>query len=216
MTTQDEHPAAHRLATDGTDRRAWTEAEALERDRRAEERTRPVTAELVRNRGTRETVVWLLDESGTLCATAHVIRLDIRHDVRQDDAEAAASRALVKAGFRPVLGWTWTEVGAEASRRRWRIAIEPTADYLSYLERRYGPRPEIPAIDGATVTARTTRGWWDVTTSDGERYALTWEPQIGGDRWTVWGGENFTRLVRSTTDQAKALFVLRHPSHARV
>ena len=126
MTTQDEHPAAHRLATDGADRQEWPDAEALERDRRTEERTRPVTAELVRNRGTRETVVWLLDDSGTLCATAHVIRLDIRHDVRQDDAEAAASRALVKAGFRPVLGWTWTEVGAEASRRRWRIAIEPT------------------------------------------------------------------------------------------
>ncbi|RPE39049.1 hypothetical protein EDD90_2004 [Streptomyces sp. Ag109_O5-1] len=57
MTTQDEHPAAHRPATDDTGRREWTEAEALERDRRAEERTRPVTAELVRNRGTRETVV---------------------------------------------------------------------------------------------------------------------------------------------------------------
>ncbi|MET9779245.1 hypothetical protein ABZ023_34215 [Streptomyces sp. NPDC006367] len=54
-----------------------------------------------------------------------------------------------------------------------------------------------------------------IDTADGERYALTWSPQIGGDRWTVWGGPQYTKLVRSGS-QNEALFVLKYPAHARV
>lgn len=221
MSTQAERAAAHRLATDGADNRPraeWPETEALERDRRAEERTRPVTAELVRNRGTRETVVWMLGPDGTLRGTADVIRLDnVRHDVPQDEAERTAADALKKAGFRIIPGWTWTEVGTEPSRRRWRIAIEPTPAYLSYVERRYGPRPEIPDVPGATITPRDQRGWWDVVTADGQRLALTWSPEIGGDRWRVYGGPTLSHPIGpSTTRLEKALFPIRYPSHTRV
>lgn len=218
MTTQTERAAAHRLDAAGADDRPrleWSEADARERDRKAEERTRPVTAELTRNRGTRETVVRMLGESGAVRDTAHVIPLRIPHDVRQDEAEGAAAEALRKAGFRPVPGWTWTEVGADASRRRWRVAIEPTAAYLAYNERRFGPLPTIPETPGVTFR-RIRGGRWEATAPDGRTYALTWQPLIEGDQWRVWGGPQHSELIRSTTRPEKALFVLRHPSHVRL
>ncbi|MGW2658524.1 hypothetical protein ACWC1D_33355 [Streptomyces sp. NPDC001478] len=187
------------------------EGQACERDRRAEERTRPTSAHVHVSPLSGRATLHLIGADGG--QNHEPIRLDGSHRSPQDAGADAAITALVKAGFRCAPGAYWRQ---HTTRRDTAVlAIVPTRAYLSYNERRFGPRPEVPAIEGTTITARTQRGWWDVTTADGERYALTWSPRIGGDQWTVWGGPRYTKLIRSGS-QNKALFVLKHPAHARV
>ena len=216
MTTPHTHDTASPLARNGADTPQVTqrsEAQARARDRQAEERTRPAQVELYVSPVMGTAALRFQDAQGHTHAPGDVISLPGTKHVSpvSDELTGAALAEVRTRGFRAVRGAYWQQ---NASRAQ--LAIEPTRTYLNYVERRFGPLPEIPAIEGATVTPRTQRGWWDVLTADDERYALTWSPQIGGDRWTVWGGPHYTRLVRSTTDQAKALFVLRHPAHARI
>ncbi|MFF5019038.1 hypothetical protein [Streptomyces sp. NPDC001165] len=194
-------------------RTAAEEAEerACERDRKAEERTRPASAQVYVSPSSGRATLHLIGADGV--ENHEPVKLDGSHRSPEGAGADAAITALGKAGFRCAPGAYWRQ---HATRRDTAVlAIVPTRAYLAYNERRFGPRPEVPAIEGATITARTQRGWWDVTTADGERYALTWSPQIGGDRWTVWGGPQYTKQVRSGS-QTEALFVLKHPAHARV
>lgn len=198
-----------RRARDEEDQ-ADAEARRLDLARRSEERNRPVRASLFFSRMSGRAVLRLHGPGGgDFCDP--IILDGVHAGPIQAGPDAAA--VLVKRGFRPASGACWTK-----SRERLDVAtlaVVPTADYLSYTARRFGPLPEIPPVDGATITPRRQRGWWTVTTADGQALALTWSPQLGGDRWTVWGGPDFSDLVRSTTDQAKALFVVRHPLHVR-
>lgn len=187
------------------------EERACERDRKAEERTRPTSAQVYVSPISGRATLHLIGADGG--QNHEPIKLDGSHRSPQDAGANAAITALGKAGFRCAPGAYWRQ---HTTRRDTAVlTIVPTRAYLAYNERRFGPRPEVPTIEGATIKARTQRGWWDVTTADGERYALTWSPQIGGDRWTVWGGPQYTKLVRSGS-QNEALFVLKHPAHARV
>ncbi|MCZ1011974.1 hypothetical protein [Streptomyces lydicus] len=216
MTTPHKHHTASRLAENSADTPQTiqhSEAEARECDRRAEERTRPTQVELYVSPLMGTAALRFQDAQGHTHAPRDVISLPGTKHVSpvSDELTGAALAKVSSRGFRVVRGAYWQQNGSQAQ-----LAIEPTRSYLDYVERRFGPLPEIPAIEGATVTPRTQRGWWDVRTADEEQYALTWSPQIGDDRWTVWGGPDYSRLVRSTTNQAKALFVLRHPEHARM
>ncbi|MEV5283374.1 hypothetical protein ACFYMW_35755 [Streptomyces sp. NPDC006692] len=186
------------------------EEQACERDRKAEERTRPTSAQVYVSPLSGRATLHLIGADGG--QNHEPIKLDGSHRSPQDAGADAAITALGKAGFRCAPGAYWRQ---HATRRDTAVlAIVPTRAYLAYNERRFGPRPVVPAIADTTIKARTQRGWWDVITADGERYALTWSPQITGDRWTLWGGPQYTQLIRSGS-QDKVLFVLKHPAHAR-
>ncbi|MGX5186307.1 hypothetical protein ACWKT5_26885 [Streptomyces avermitilis] len=200
-----EKSAAPRCAAEQAEERA------CERDRAAEERTRPTSAQVYVSPSSGRAILHLIGADGG--QNHEPIKLDGGHRSPQDAGADAAITALGKAGFRCAPGAYWRPHATQRDTAV--LAIVPTRAYLAYIERRFGPRPEVPVIEGVTITARAQRGWWDVTTADGERYALTWSPQIGGDRWTVWGGPQYTKLVRSGS-QNEALFVLKHPAHARV
>ncbi|MFC9342873.1 hypothetical protein ACFT0G_06110 [Streptomyces sp. NPDC057020] len=205
-----EHDQGARRARIAEEERAEAEARALDLARESEERTRPVTASVYYSRMSGRAVLRLRSADGG--DSCDPFALDGVHGgAIQAGPDAAA--ALAKKGFVSAPGAHWVK-----SRKRLdmaTLAIVPTAEYLAYTARRFGPLPEIPPVDGATITPRTQRGWWDVVTADGQALALTWSPRLGGDRWVVWGGPEFSTLVRSTTNLTAALYVIRHPSHAR-
>ncbi|MBV9024919.1 MAG: hypothetical protein JO362_14290 [Streptomycetaceae bacterium] len=192
-----------------------TEAERLERARCGELASRPSMVEVYVSPIMHTAAVRFTDEEG---------RTQVDSDVRSlpgtghaspmaDDLLCAAGELIMKRGFNYAPGAFWDLVPGKSDRAR--VAIVPTAEYLAYVERRFGPEPIIPDTPGVTFT-RTQRGWWQATAPDGRVYALTWTPALDGDGWRVWGGDQFTELIRSTTRLDKALFVLEHPSHARV
>lgn len=207
IKAQQEAEAAHvpRTAAEQAEERA------REQDRKAEERTRPTSAQVYVSPLSGRATLRLIGTGGG--QNRESIKLDGSHRSPQDAGADAAITALGKAGFRCAPGAYWRQHATQRDTAV--LEIVPTPAYLAYNERRFGPRPVVPEVAGTTITARTQRGWWDVTTADGERYALTWSPQITGDRWTLWGGPQYTKLIRSGS-QNKVLFVLKHPAHARV
>lgn len=68
-----------------------------------------------------------------------------------------------------------------------RVSLVPTADYLAYVEASYGTAPvlaELADIPDGWAVRRVQRGWWEITTGGG-RFAITWQPMIGRERWVV-------------------------------
>ena len=188
----------------------FSAGDRLEFARRGEERMRPIAAELYvspyMNGGA---VVRFLDKAGHHHGGRDLIRLAGTHTGPDDPAaRIAAAVEIAKRGFtnastgRPA----WTEHRTDTAR----IAIRPTAAYLDYVARQFGPVPDVPETDGLTAKA-TQRGWWEVNGAR-EPYWLTWSPALDGDKWTVWGGVPYpgmgvrpARLVIRTRDIAEAL-----------
>ncbi|MEV7776270.1 hypothetical protein [Kitasatospora sp. NPDC086791] len=133
----------------------------------------------------------------------------------------AAGWHLDRYGFDYAPGAQWTAAGMsdaeKATRAEWstlmrtpapyvsKVAIVPTPAYLSYVDRMYGPVPDLTGQlpDGVTA-APTSRGWWDVTTPEGS-YVLTWSPGMGGDKWRMWKGARRSELA-ATGDSPAELF----------
>ncbi|MFD9690180.1 hypothetical protein ACFWXO_30980 [Kitasatospora sp. NPDC059088] len=134
---------------------------------------------------------------------------------------SAAGWHLYRYGFNYAPGAQWTEAvmsnAEKATRAEWstsmrtpapyvsKVAIVPTPAYLSYVDRMYGPVPDLTGQlpDGVTA-APTSRGWWDVTTPTGS-YVLTWSPGMAGDRWRMWKGARRSELA-ATGDSPAELF----------
>ena len=185
-----------------------SETTRLRLARRSEERTRPHTAELYVSPITQGAVVRFLDKEGHLPSGNHVVSLGCMDAGPGDKtARTAAAEVIAERGFATVTagGSAWWEHDDDTVR----IAITPTAAYLAYVARRYGPLPDIPETAGLTFEA-TQRGWWRV---DGAGpYWLTWSPALNGDWWTVWGGVAYeglgmcpSRFVARTCDLTQAI-----------
>lgn len=191
-----------------------TEAERLDRARRSELATRPTTAVVYVSPIMHTASCRFTDVDGRTYDPSNIVSLSgARHtSPMADDLLSAAHDQITKRGFATAPGAYWDQVPGEPDRAR--VAIVPTPAYLAYVERCFGPEPVIQDVPGVTF-ARKQRGRWEATASDGRTYAFTWSPAVAGDTWRVWGGDQFTELIRSTQRLDKALFVLKHPAHAR-
>ncbi|MFF4534032.1 hypothetical protein ACFY1P_32785 [Streptomyces sp. NPDC001407] len=213
MSSQGERGAVCRSTAKGAE--GWpgvklTEADRLERARRGELSSRPARVELYVSPITGTAGVRFQDAEGRTHSAGDVTSLPgTRHTSPvSDELTSAALAEIRKRGFQVVRGAYW-----QHNSDRAHLAIEPTTGYLEYVERRFGPEPVIPQTPGVTFR-RAQRGRWIATVSTGETYALTWSPALGGDQWRVWGGPQYTKLIRTATRQEKALFVLKYPAHA--
>ncbi|WP_329235889.1 hypothetical protein [Streptomyces canus] len=191
------------------------ESERLDRARRGEQATRPTTAVVYVSPIMHTASVRFTDAEGRTANPSDIASLPgTRHtSPMADDLLDAAFDLITKRGFAVKFGAYWDQVPDQPDRAR--VAIVPTPAYLAYVERRFGPEPAIPETAGVVFT-RKQRGRWEATASDDRVYALTWSPAVEGDTWRVWGGPQFTDLIRSTKQLGKALFVLKYPAHARV
>ncbi|MEV4868555.1 hypothetical protein [Streptomyces syringium] len=199
---------------------AISEDGKLELGRASEERNRPVAVRVyVSPTTSRAELRWVNaegDDSPNLWdpdplngSHAHALR---------DEVLNLAGAVLAKRGFNYARGAYWQSARGEKDTEcptTAEVAIVPTRAYLDLQIRRFGPAPQLPEMPGVTFKI-AQRGQWYATVPDGRTFLLTWTPQLDGDRWIVRGGDQYSDLIRpATTSMDKALFVLRHPSHAR-
>jgi len=171
---------------------------------------------------------WSLTDPGTAGAPNNpngVYRGKITHGANTDGLKEAAEWRIIRAGFTYAPGAQWNPyLGSPTEQRgraEWapftppghtpymmRVALAPSAGYLAYVARRFGPLPTLPTLPGLTITPRTQRGWWDIERADGERFTLTWFPQVNGDLWWLRGEPPLGRLNTSGPDPKKLLATL--------
>ncbi|MFI0813468.1 hypothetical protein [Streptomyces echinatus] len=192
----------------------------LELNRASEERSRPVAVRAyVSPITSRAALHWVNADGGNSPSLWDPVPLDGTHaHALRDEVLNLAGTVLAKRGFNYARGAYWQPVPGERGTARpatAEVAVVATRAYLDLQTRRFGPTPELPEVPGVTFTT-TQRGQWSATVPDGRTFLLTWTPHLDGDRWTVRGGDQNSDLIRpATTSMEKALFVLRHPSHAR-
>ncbi|MET8681981.1 hypothetical protein ABZW18_31495 [Streptomyces sp. NPDC004647] len=216
-----ERHAAHRLAAEERPALRMPEERRRQLCRQSEERYRPVAVYVYLSPITGGAALRWLDAEERDCANLwDPVPLEGRHaHAMRDEVLNEAGAVLAKRGFNYARGAYWepyarrgtvNAVRPEAAR----VAIVPTRAYLDYQARRFGPLPQLPQVPGVRFKT-TQRGQWWATLADGPTFLLTWSPMLDGDRWHVWGGAQHSELIRSTRFMDKALFVLRHPAHAR-
>ncbi|WP_433341681.1 hypothetical protein [Streptomyces sp. CA-253872] len=187
-------------------------------NRRCEERNRPTVAHVYVSPITGSATLRWLDVRGrdteSLWEPSALPGTQYPHAMAPA-LHSEAGAFLARKGFRPAPGARWqpSALGngdATARPGGARIAIEPTAAYLDWQERRFGPVPELPDAPGVTIRA-TQRGQW-VCQRGPRSYLLTWSPALGGDRWRLWGGDTHSTLVRTSATAGGALAALAEAS----
>ncbi|MGW3387314.1 hypothetical protein [Streptomyces cinereoruber] len=192
----------------------------LELSRASEERHRPVAVQVYVSPITSSaTLHWVSAEGHDSPNLWEPVPLDGNHThALRDEVLNLAGAVLAKRGFNYARGAYWQPAPGEKNAARpatSEVAIVPTHAYLDLQARLFGPAPELPEVPGVTFKT-TQRGQWWATVPDGRTFLLTWTPHLDGDRWIVRGGDQHSDPIRpATTSLDKALFVLRHPSHAR-
>ncbi|MEU5434506.1 hypothetical protein AB0G73_14180 [Streptomyces sp. NPDC020719] len=171
-----------------------TEAQRLDLARRGELASRSVAAEIYTSYSLGSSVLRLLGRHGSTHFASDVIPLNVggqpKDGAMTHEVLNAAGEVLARRGFTHARGARWAPYARTGTPHPThpdtaRVPIVPTAAYLSYVERRFGPEPEFSAPDGMPFR-RTQRGMWIHTDSSGRTLRLTWSPVLNGDRWRLW------------------------------
>ncbi|MGW9032898.1 hypothetical protein ACWGQ5_55100 [Streptomyces sp. NPDC055722] len=165
-----------------------TETERLDRARRSEASTRPVTAEVYVSPITRGAVLRLLGASGQAETERNVIRLDGAWTSEGGPVRQAAADKIHERGYR--LNGGWDVIDDDTAR----TPIEPTGEYLAYVARKFGPAPDLPELPAGMVAHRTHRGRWSIGYQNRRFWDLTWQPVMAGEVWRIWTGPQRTKL----------------------
>ncbi|MFE7116566.1 hypothetical protein ACFU99_14255 [Streptomyces sp. NPDC057654] len=118
--------------------------------------------------------------------------------------KTAAGWHLMRLGFDYARGAAWApytgSASSEAQRKEWapllpeghrwphtiRVAITATAEHLAYIDRAYGPLPELPDLP-AGVSARPSGPCsWELCYAGRRFWQLSYRPRMGGDVWTLY------------------------------
>jgi len=147
---------------------------------------------------------------------------EITHGANTEGLKIAAGWHLARLAFNYAPGAQWSvhkcSDAEERQRKEWepfmpkgrawphtvRVPIVPTARYLAYVERCYGPAPVLPDVPGLTAR-QSERHWWQVERADGAVFRVSWSPWLSGDRWTAWAGPQRSKLVAEHQDPAELL-----------
>ncbi|MDH6522429.1 hypothetical protein [Streptomyces sp. SAI-090] len=176
-----------------------TDAERLARARRGEENTRPVTAEIRVNAQLRTATLRLLGKSGAVEDDRNAVPLPGEWSYECGPLRTAAGQIIAERGYRLAGGWS------EIDDLTARTPIEPTGAYLAFVERMYGPAPEVSALPDGVTARSVQRGRWRISKDDRTFWDLTWQPRLDGDVWTLWGGPGATQIVSRSDSPAGAL-----------
>jgi hypothetical protein len=171
-------------------------ARALERARRGELAGRFVRAEVkVRPGLGGQGVLRLYGGAGNV----DVIQLGDGHQDADGQIRAAASEQIHRRGYRLDGGWD------EADACTLRSPLDVTRTYLEFVERRFGPVPELPGLPPGMIAHQAQRGRWHVSYENRRYLDLTWQPRLQGDAWRVWTGPQATTLRATCGSGADAI-----------
>ncbi|MGW6602852.1 hypothetical protein [Streptomyces sp. NPDC055036] len=115
----------------------------------------------------------------------------------------AAGWHLMRLGFNYVCGAAWAtytgSASSEAQRKEWapvlpeghrwphtvRVAITATAEHLAYIDRTYGPAPELPDLPTGVSAHPSGPRSWQICYANRRFWQLSYRPRMGGDVWTL-------------------------------
>ncbi|MBC7267423.1 hypothetical protein ACF09G_31590 [Streptomyces albogriseolus] len=176
-----------------------TDAQRLDRARRGEKNTRPVTAEIRVNPHQRTATLRLLGKSGAVELDRNAVPLPGEWSYECGPLRTAAGEIIAERGFRLDGGW------AELDDLTARTPIVPTGEYLAYVDRMYGPVPELGVLPPGVTARSVQRGRWQIRKENRRFWDLTWQPRLGGDVWRLWTGPRATQLVATAESPEGAL-----------
>ncbi|MFJ2419278.1 hypothetical protein [Streptomyces brevispora] len=118
--------------------------------------------------------------------------------------KTAAGWHLMRLGFNYARGAAWAPyTGSATSEAQWkewapmlpdghrwphtvRVAIEPTAEHLAYIDRAFGPTPELPDLPAGVSAHPSGPRSWQISYANRRFWQLSYRPRMGGDVWTLY------------------------------
>ncbi|MEV0445767.1 hypothetical protein AB0I84_40400 [Streptomyces spectabilis] len=135
----------------------------------------------------------------------------------------AAEWHLMRLGFNCARGAAWAPYSGSASSEaqwkewapmlpeghRWphtvRVAITATAEHLAYIDRAYGPAPELPDLPAGVSAHRSGPRSWQICYANRRFWQLSCRPRMGGDVWTLYADPARTKSLARAASPGELL-----------
>ncbi|MER6367108.1 hypothetical protein ABT255_01800 [Streptomyces mirabilis] len=120
---------------------------------------------------------------------------------------------LMRLGFNYARGAAWAPyIGSASSEAQWkewapmlpeghrwphtvRVAITATAEHLAYIDRAYGPAPELPDLPAGVSAHPSGPRSWQICYANHRFWQLSYWPRMGGDVWTLYADPARTKSL---------------------
>ncbi|NEA15415.1 hypothetical protein [Streptomyces halstedii] len=130
---------------------------------------------------------------------------------------------LTRLGFNYAHGATWEphtdSPTSEAQWKEWapmlpeghrgprtvRVTIVPTAEHLAYIDRAYGPAPELPNLPAGVSAHPSGPRSWQICCANRRFWQLSYRPRMGGDVWTLYADHARTEPLATATSASELL-----------
>ncbi|MFI8089107.1 hypothetical protein ACIF9R_12430 [Streptomyces sp. NPDC086080] len=135
----------------------------------------------------------------------------------------AAGWHLMRLGFNYARGTAWAPyTGSASSEAQWkewapilpdghrwphtvRVAIVPTAEHLAYIDRAYGPAPELPDLPAGVSAHPSGPRSWQISYANRRFWQLSYWPRMGGDVWTLYADPARTKSLARAASPGELL-----------
>ncbi|MGW0901084.1 hypothetical protein ACWD0G_29610 [Streptomyces goshikiensis] len=135
----------------------------------------------------------------------------------------AARWHLMRLGFNYARGASWSPyAGSPTSEAQWkewasmlpdghrwphmvRVAIVPTAEHLAYLDRAFGPAPELPDLPAGVSAHPSGPRSWQISYANRRFWQLSYWSCMGGDVWILYADPARTKSLARADDPGELL-----------
>ncbi|WP_338675946.1 hypothetical protein V1460_25480 [Streptomyces sp. SCSIO 30461] len=135
----------------------------------------------------------------------------------------AAGWHLMRLGFNYAHGAAWApytgRASSEAQCKEWapmlpeahrwphtvRVAITATAEHLAYIDRAYGPAPELPDLPVGVSAHPSGPRSWQICYANRRFWQLSYWPRMGGDVWTLYADPARTKSLARAASPGELL-----------
>ncbi|MFF8917492.1 hypothetical protein ACF08M_30330 [Streptomyces sp. NPDC015032] len=135
----------------------------------------------------------------------------------------AARWHLMRLGFNYARGAAWAPyTGSASSEAQWkewapmlpeghrwphtvRVAITATAEHLAYIDRMYGPTPELPDLPAGVSAHPSGPRSWQICYANRRFWQLSHRPRMGGDVWTLYADPARTKSLARAASPGELL-----------
>ncbi|MFJ5071699.1 hypothetical protein ACIQC7_35315 [Kitasatospora sp. NPDC088556] len=135
----------------------------------------------------------------------------------------AAGWHLTRLGFNYARGAAWAAyTGSAISEAQWkewapmlpeghrwphtvRVAITATSEHLAYIDRAYGPAPELPDLPTGVSAHPSGPRSWQICYANRRFWQLSYRPRMGGDVWTLYADPARTKPLAWATSAGELL-----------
>lgn len=137
--------------------------------------------------------------------------------------KTAAGWHLMRLGFNYASCAAWAPyTGSASSEAQWkewapmlpeghrwphtvRVAITATAEHLAYIDRAYGPVPELPDLPAGVSAHPSGPRSWQICYANRRFWQLSYRPRMGGDVWTLYADPARTKSLARAASPGEIL-----------